>query len=224
MSETDSFISEVTDEVRRDRLFMLMRRYGWIGIVAVLGIVGGAAWYEWRKQSAQEDARAFGDQLLAALQAENAGTLLQGLPAEGTQGALARIGAAAQSLRDGKPEEAVSTLKAVAADAKLPRNLRDLALLKAVIIGGTAMPEAERTAALTELAKPGAPYRLMAVEQQAIAALAQGDTDGAIAKAREILMDSALTPGLQQRASELIVALGADPATPTPVPAAVPAQ
>jgi fermentation-respiration switch protein FrsA (DUF1100 family) len=42
VSDTDSFIDEVTEEVRRDRLFGLMKRYGWIAALAVLLIVGGA--------------------------------------------------------------------------------------------------------------------------------------------------------------------------------------
>ena len=36
MSETDSFIDEVNEEVRRDRLYGALRRYGWIAILAVL--------------------------------------------------------------------------------------------------------------------------------------------------------------------------------------------
>lgn len=224
MDQTDSFINEVTEEVRRDRLFGLFRRYGWIGVVGVIALVGGAAWYEWQKLGQRENARAFGDQLMAALQAENPQQMLDAIPAQGAQGALVKLAAAAQAMRDGKADEAVAVLKAVAADPALPRNLRDLAGLKAVIVGGDALPEADRSAMLAELAKPGAPYRLLAVEQQAVAALSAGDKDGAIAKAREILMDAGLTPGLQQRASELIVALGGDPVTPTPAPAAVPAE
>ena len=38
MSESDSFIQEVTEEVRRERLFRYLRRYGWIGVVAVVVI------------------------------------------------------------------------------------------------------------------------------------------------------------------------------------------
>ena len=63
-----------------------------------------------------------------------------------------------------------------------------------------------------DLVLPGAPYRLMALEQQALVHLAAGRTDEAVALARQILAESGVTPGLQQRASELIVALGADPA------------
>ena len=70
MSNSDSFIDEVTEEVRRDRLFTAMRRYGWIGVVAVVALVGGAAWREY--DAAQDRARAqdFGSALSTALAAE----------------------------------------------------------------------------------------------------------------------------------------------------------
>ena len=44
MSNPDSFIREVTEEVRRDRLYGYVRRYGWIAALLVLLVVGGAAW------------------------------------------------------------------------------------------------------------------------------------------------------------------------------------
>ena len=66
MSNPDSFIDEVTEEVRRDRLFAMFRKYGWIGILAVVVVVGGAAWNEWQKARAEARAEAFGDALLDA--------------------------------------------------------------------------------------------------------------------------------------------------------------
>ena len=41
MSDTDSFIEEVTEEVRRDQLYKYVRKYGWIAIALVVGVVGG---------------------------------------------------------------------------------------------------------------------------------------------------------------------------------------
>ena len=38
MSDTDSFIEEVTEEVRRDRLYKFLRKYAWVGILAVVTI------------------------------------------------------------------------------------------------------------------------------------------------------------------------------------------
>ena len=43
VSDTDSFIEEVTEEVRRDRLYKFLRKYAWVGILAVVTIVGGTA-------------------------------------------------------------------------------------------------------------------------------------------------------------------------------------
>ena len=39
MSETDSFLQEVSEELRRDKLYRNMRKYGWIGLLLVLIIV-----------------------------------------------------------------------------------------------------------------------------------------------------------------------------------------
>jgi len=70
VSNTDSFIDEVTEEVRRDRLFALMRRYGWIAVLAILLLVGGAAWNEWRKAREASLAQAAGDALATAQEIE----------------------------------------------------------------------------------------------------------------------------------------------------------
>ncbi|NNL35893.1 MAG: hypothetical protein HKP35_08755, partial [Silicimonas sp.] len=66
MSNQDSFIDEVTDEVRKDRLYALYRKYGWVAALAVILLVGGAAANEWRKASARTQAEAAGDALLTA--------------------------------------------------------------------------------------------------------------------------------------------------------------
>lgn len=66
LSSPDSFIDEVTEEVRRDRLFAIFRKYGWIGVLAILLIVGGASYVEWQKARVVARAQAFGDAVLDA--------------------------------------------------------------------------------------------------------------------------------------------------------------
>ena len=65
MSDTDSFIDEVTEEVRRDRMFFMLKRYGWIAVLAILAIVGGASWREYSKAQDRSAAQALGDGILA---------------------------------------------------------------------------------------------------------------------------------------------------------------
>jgi hypothetical protein len=66
VSNPESFIDEVSEELRRDRAVYYLRKYGWIALLVVALIVGGTAWNEWRKASAQASAEAFGEAVLGA--------------------------------------------------------------------------------------------------------------------------------------------------------------
>jgi hypothetical protein len=76
-----------------------------------------------------------------------------------------------------------------------------------MIPGTTLSPEA-RIAQLEPLSLPGAPFRLVALEQLAFAEIELGADDAAIARLTEILNDNAASQGLRRRASQLIVSLG----------------
>lgn len=219
MSETDSFIDEVTEEVRRDKLFAVFRKYGWIGIAAVILIVGGAAWVEWQKVRTRTAAQAFGDAVTAALDSDDPAARVAALDAVAAAGpgdaairaALTQFLAADEALRGGDRAGALTRLEALAAEPALPDDYRQLARLKAVILAGPSMAAADRDAALAELAQPGAPFRALAMEQQAIALMADGKTEEATALARQVLQEPDATPGLQRRMTQLIVALGGEP-------------
>jgi len=210
VSETDSFIDEVTEEVRRDRLFALFRRYGWIAGLVVVAIVGGAAWNEWRKASERAAAEAFGDAVLAAIAAPDRAGALAGIAAEGDRAAIRDLLLASVASEADDRAAALAALEAVAADPDLPAVYRDLARLKWVILSGPDLPAADRDAALDSLAAPGAPYRALALEQQALAQVAAGRTERAIEILQALRQDAAASAGLQRRAAQLIVALGGD--------------
>ncbi len=72
MSDTDSFIEEVTEEVKRDKLFAIFRKYGWIAVLGVIVLVGGASYNEYAKSKARVTAEAAGDAISAALAVEDA--------------------------------------------------------------------------------------------------------------------------------------------------------
>ena len=66
MSNQDSFINEVSEEVRKDKLYALMKRYGWIAVAVVVLVVGGASVVEWQRAKARAAAEATGDALMEA--------------------------------------------------------------------------------------------------------------------------------------------------------------
>lgn len=215
MSNSDSFIDEVTEEVRRDRLYGYLRRYGWIAVLAVLLIVGGAAWNEWRKAQARAAAQAFGDALLAAIEADDPAARLaamESIPADGAQLAVLRLLTASQALEEQNRGTALAELAALADDNAMPQSYRQLATLKRVIIGGSDLPLDEREAALSALAQPGVPFRPLAMEQLAVLRIEAGDREGAVQILRNIANEPEATAGLRRRASQLMVVLGAQPA------------
>ncbi|WP_308917963.1 tetratricopeptide repeat protein [Jannaschia sp. LMIT008] len=212
MANPDSFIDEVTEEVRRDRLYGLVRRWGWVAVLAVLLIVGGAAWTEWRAAQARDAAARFGDAILAASQLQDPGARAEAVadvvPVTDGQAAIAALLTAATRLEAEQSPEAAASLLSLADAAEVPLRYRHLALLKLSLNGGTG--DAVRDASiLEELAAPGAPFRPLALEQQALAALQAGDEATAVTLLRLLTQEAGVSDALRRRALQVIVALGA---------------
>lgn len=215
MSNTDSFIDEVNEEVRRDRLYQTMRRYGWIAVLAVVLIVGGAAWNEYRKSTERAEAEALGDAMLAGLakpdpEARVAALADVGTDAPGARAVLAMT-RAAQQHEAGDTAAAVETLEGLAVDGEAPQIYRSLAQFKALTLQGSDTPEADRRQGFEAMAQAGNPLRLLAQEQLALIDVETGKTDAAIDRYQAILADAEVTTDLQQRALQVIVALGGTP-------------
>ncbi len=209
MSDSDSFINEVTEEVRREKLYGYLRRYGWIGVAAVLLLVGGAAWNEYRTAQDRNAAQATGDALLAALEENDPATratAMEQVEGEGAAAAVTLLLRAATQQEAGDIAASAETLNMVVTNPDLPEMYRDLAAFKAAML--PTDDAAARRANLEALSQPGQPFRLLALEQIAYMSLDAGDTDGAVALMRQIEEDAAVTLGLRERVQTLMVALG----------------
>ena len=209
MSTPDSFIDEVTEEVRRDRLFAIFRKFGWIGGLLVLLIVGGAAFNEWQKSRAVARAEAFGDAVLDAQDLgapEDRAASIAAAPADASQLAIQKLLLAADPVGD--RTGTLAALQALVADLAQPQLYRDLATLRLVLVAGQDMPLAERRLALEAIAASGRPFRLLAQEQLAYLLIEAGNSAGAITALGELVQDQAAPKGLRNRAAQMIVALG----------------
>ena len=209
MSDSESFINEVTEEVRREKLFGYLRRYGWIGVAAVLLLVGGAAWNEYRNAQARDAAQATGDALMAALEESDPAAraaAISGIEAEGAAAAVTLLLQASTQEEAGDIAAASETLGAIAENADVPEMYRELASFKKAMLPTEDINS--RRSQLQTLSQPGEPFRLLALEQLAYLALTEGDNDAALDLLRQIEEDASVTRGLRERVQSLMVAMG----------------
>ncbi|WP_282120413.1 hypothetical protein [Ruegeria atlantica] len=215
MSDVDSFIDEVTEEVRRDRLFLLLRRWGWVGVLVVVLIVGGAAFNEVRKSRATSQAQKLGDSILAALaqnQSEDRAASLAAVETQSPGGdAVLNMLLSASQVEAGSEQDAVASLNAIASQGDLPEIYRAIAAFKALLLQSDTLPAADRRLQFEALAAPGAPLRLLAEEQLALIDVSEGNVDAAITRLQALRQDAEVGVDQQQRAAQLIVALGGEP-------------
>lgn len=219
----EGFIEEVAEAVRRERLALWFRRWGWAIGVLVVAIVGGAAALEWRESRAQAEAELRGEAILTAIETEDAEERLAALgelPVTGGEGVVAAFLLAADQSQAGDTEAALATLDAVATNGEVPPLYRDLASLKAQMLRG---PEAD-PAALEALAPPGAPFRLLAQEQLALLDIRGGREEEAVPALQAILQDAEVGAAQSARIGALLTALGHPPEAASEPEAEVPAS
>jgi len=214
LSETDSFIEEVSDEVRRDKLFGFFKKYLWVFIGLVIFIVGGAAVNEYLKAKNEADAQVVGEALLAAQSANDAGAFAIIAESGGTAAILAQLDQAAVLTFEGQSGAAATVLDRISVDGDVLPIYRDLALLKSVMVNGKNMSADDLDSAFEGLTADGAPFRLLAIEQRAILNLRNGDTAAALSDLGEIMVDTNATQDLRNRVQELAISLGGEIVTP----------
>lgn len=215
MSDTDSFIEEVTEEVRRDKLYAALRKYGWIGGLAVALIVGGAAYSEYSKSQVRAQAQAAGDSMLTALALNDSGERAAALAKVNLENpsakAIVSLMRAAEQSDAGDTFGANETLQTVANTTDLPLIYRQIATFKALALSADDLPVDERRSGYEAFSQPGNPLRLLAEEQMALLDIETGDVAAALVRFQGIIDDSETTSDLQQRALQVMVALGAEP-------------
>jgi hypothetical protein len=208
MSDTDGFIAEVTEDVRRDRLFNLFRRFGWIPAVLILVLVGGTAYNEWTKSKVALLAQVRGDALLNALDIADDSArneALNKIASKDVDHVIAKFIAAGADI-----ESSVDFLKEVIENTDQPDFIRDLARLKLTLIPGAETDE-KRLETLNDLSSPGGVYRNVATEILVAYELELGNVDTALDLLQAHIQDAGASRMQVQRMAELIVALGSTP-------------
>ena len=217
VSDTDSFIEEVSEEVRRDRLYGFFRKYAWVGILAVVTIVGGTAFLEFQKAKSKAKAEALGSAIIMALEVSDEkerAEVLGNIEVSNSEAkSVVALLLAAEEISLQNYDAASRNLNAISDDLSISQIYRDMAKFKFLLISHNRLEDELLLAGFEELAFPGNPFRLLAQEQIALLALKDKDYDTAIDILKSILDDAELTDMIKQRVSQLLISLDVDPSS-----------
>ena len=216
MTSTDSFIEEVSEEVRRDKLFAKMRKYGWIAVLLVLLLVGGTVYREFSIAADKERAEEAGDAILAALELESNADQAKALakiqpPDDAAMAIIGLLQAAASASASGN-SSGVDILESLET-SDLSEAYLQLVNFKKLLLADGALSTEVRTSELEAISASSSLYRLFAEEQLALIDLSSGDQEAAIKRLTDIFEDASASSSLRQRVSQLMIMLGE---TPTP--------
>ncbi len=208
---------EVDEEVRRERLEQLWKKYGNYIVAALIFVLACiAAWrgyVYWQERKAAEAGAAY--EAASALADEGKHTEAQAafakLAGEGTAGyrTLARFREAAQlGLSDAKA--AVAAYDGLAADASLGRSLQDLAAVRAGLLLVDTAPYQELVTRVEPLTAPDRPFRHSARELLAFGAWRAGDNAAARKWIDAVVADPATPSTIRSRVDVLAALIPAE--------------
>ncbi len=182
-NQDDSFIREVNEELRSDRMKDAWRRFGrYLIAAAVLLVIGTAGWRGYEYWQAREAAQS-GDVFLTALNQIEAGDLdaaektLAELESEGhgSYPVLAELRSATLLSEAGDTAAAVSAFSSIGKDRSVPDAIRDAAKLRAGWLLVDTGTYEQVSAEVEELANDGNPFRFSAREILGLSAYAHQD-------------------------------------------------
>jgi len=224
---SETFVREVDENLRRDRLRDAAKKYsGWLiaAVVLFLGASGGYIYWQdyQRKQNekaVEQLAQVFTE--VSKGQTQTAPARLDTLSKDHSKAvrASAGFGRAAMAIEQNDPKLAIAKFRGMAEDTSLPRPFRDLALIRQTALEFDSLKPEEVIARMQPLTKPGAPWFGSAGELTAMALIKQGKKAEAGRLFAAIARDEQAPEPLRGRAVQMASSLGVDVSNVMPKPA-----
>ncbi|WP_309662087.1 tetratricopeptide repeat protein [Sphingomonas sp.] len=223
----ETFLREVDENLRRDQLRAMARKYAplWIvGVVLLLAAVGGwLFWQDKQKQAAAADSEALA-QVYTDIGVGKLATVpqrLDRLAKDGTDAvrASALFTRAAVAIEQNDRPLAIAKYNEAANDKGLPTPYRNLGLIRATTLEFDSLKPDQVIARMAPIAKPGNPWFGSAGELTAMALIKQGKTLEAGRLFAAVSADKQVPESIRARAVQIAGSLGVDASASFPAPA-----
>lgn len=220
--QSDQFIREVDEEIRREQLKTLWDRFGLyiigtcVAVVAITGGYRGWIWWEGKVAAERGDRYIAASTLLSDGNPTEASSLLEELEADGgSYGVLARLRLAGIQASEGNNSEAIAAFDDIATDSSVETIMRDLARVRSALLMLDEGDAAGAAKKVKDLSNAGNAWRHSAREIQATAAYMNGELEEARDLLLSIEQDAVAPSDARQRAAlmlSLVDSLLPDPA------------
>lgn len=206
---------EVDEDLRRDNLEKIWKKYGKVFIAffaaIVLAVGGIQAWRAYDQDRREGLSDRFATALATARGGDPAGAIAElddfGAPGDGGYAGLAALERARLMAKSGDSDGAIAIWDSIAANSALGPGFRDIAVLISVLHRIDSGDPAALQARLEPLAGEAMAFRGSAWELMAVLALRGGDKAGAIKLYTKISDDREIPSGLRARAAQMLAAL-----------------
>jgi hypothetical protein len=215
---TETFVREVDENLRRDRLRDFFRKNGSLLIAALilfLAASGGIIWYQQHRQQVAEGhveelAGIYKD--IGIGKTDKVAAQLDNLSNSSSKGvrATALFTRAAFAIQQNDTKGAIATYKKIGEDSSLPDVYRNAALIRQTALEFDTLQPQQVIARLEPLAKPGNPWFGSAGEMTALALIKQGKRQQAGQLFAAIAKDKTAPETVRNRAIQISGSLGAD--------------
>jgi hypothetical protein len=224
---SETFLREVDENLRRDRMRDFAKRYGtWLIAAVVLFLAASGGWIYWQHYQQQRSERQV-EQLAQVYKDIGTGSTtgaaqqLDTLSNSGRKavGASAKFVRAALALQQNDLKGATTRYRELAADDSLPQPYRDIALIRQTALEFDQIPPQEVISRLAPLAKPGTPLFGTAGEMTAMAMIKQGNKAEAGRLLAAIAKDKSVPEPIRDRTLQIAGSLGVDVSSALRAPA-----
>ena len=215
---TDTFVREVDENLRRDRLRdFFTKNTGWLigAVVLFLAASGGAIWFQQHREQVAEGhveqlAQIYKD--IGTGNTSKVGQQLDDLSHSESKAvrATALFTRAAFAVEQNDPKLAVATYKKIADDSSLPDAYRNAALIRQTALEFDQLQPQAIISRMQPLTQPGNPWFGSAGEMTALALIKQGKNKEAGQLFASIAKDKDVPQSIRERSIQISGSLGVD--------------
>ncbi len=181
MVETENFINEVSEEVRKDKLFKTLKRYRLVLFGLILTIILGVSGYEYYKYERKIKSEANGKLLFQYLESlRDNDTKVLDIPQDSLVESITKLHKANFLVNEGDIISAKKLYEEVKASPGSGSFFKKYSMLMLYLLSpAESLSEKNKVKILDQLSAPDSPLQILALEQKVLLFLKVNDTEKA---------------------------------------------